>query len=87
MRILVVAPDEDDETLAIGGTIAGMVSEGHHVTVALMTGYSGARPTPVLLPEAFLKVRPEFRPAREVLGVEDVIMRRAPWFPDRRQRS
>jgi len=36
-RILIVAPHPDDETLALGGTIAQYVREGHSVVVVFLT--------------------------------------------------
>lgn len=36
-RILIVAPHPDDEVLALGGTIAQLVQEGHTVLIAFLT--------------------------------------------------
>ena len=35
MRVLVVAPHADDETIGVGGAIARYASEGHHIVVAV----------------------------------------------------
>ncbi len=77
MRILVVAPHGDDETLAMGGSIARLISEGHDVSVALMTGH-GDKPHPIFPRDNFDKVRAEFKKALDVLGVKEVHFRELP---------
>lgn len=77
MRVLVVAPHADDETLAMGGTIAKHVAEGDHVTVAVMTG-PGAEPHPVFPHSVWETVRAEARQACRVLGVQELIFRELP---------
>lgn len=77
MKILVVAPHADDETLGAGGTIARMVSEGHEVTVAVMTGH-GSGPHPIAPKSAWNTVRAEAREAMSILGVQKLIFREIP---------
>ena len=36
MKMLVIAAHPDDEVLGCGGTIARRVTEGHHVTIAIL---------------------------------------------------
>jgi len=69
MKILVMATHPDDETLGMGGTIARFASEGHHVTVTIVT--RGWEP---LFPESFIeKGRNEAREANEILGVKSLL--------------
>lgn len=74
MRVLVVAPHADDETLGMGGTIAKLVAEGHQVHVALMTGNGENGAHPFLPREGFDKVRDEFDAALKRLGVSQKII-------------
>lgn len=77
MKVLVVAPHADDETLGVGGTIAKHVTAGDHVTVAIMTGH-GSDPHPLWTPETWMTVRDEARRALEVLGIHDLLFREIP---------
>lgn len=77
MRVLVVAPHADDETLAMGGTIARHVARGDEVTVALLTGHGDA-PHPIFPRESFEAVRGEFAGAMARLGVQKTILRELP---------
>ena len=77
MRVLVVAPHADDETLGAGGAIARYASEGHEVVVAVMTG-PGEGEHPVLPRSTWEIVRPEARRACAVLGVKELIFRELP---------
>lgn len=74
MKVLVVAPHADDETLGVGGTIARHVRQGDHVTVAVMTG-PGPEPHPILPHSVWDTVRGEAREACKVLGVQELIFR------------
>lgn len=74
MRVLVVAPHADDETLGMGGTIAKLSSEGHQVHVALMTGNGDNGAHPFLPSEGFDEVRDEFDAALKALGVSKKIV-------------
>ncbi len=69
MRILVVAPHADDETLGMGGSIARFTNEGHEVHVALLTG-AGQGGHPFIDSKSFEVVRKEFNSALDVLGVK-----------------
>lgn len=69
MKVLVVAPHADDETLGVGGAIARHVAEGDEVTVTIMTGH-GAEPHPVFPASAWDTVRAEAREAMDILGVQ-----------------
>ncbi len=72
MRILVLAPHADDETLGCGGTMARLADEGHDVFIGLVTGH-GADPHPLFERRTFDTVRAELERAAAVLGVKEVI--------------
>ncbi|MGF1545594.1 MAG: PIG-L deacetylase family protein [Parvularculaceae bacterium] len=78
MRILVIAPHADDESLGAGGAIARHVANGDDVTVALMTGPDEDGTHPFIDPAAFEKVRGEFHKALDVLGVERRVVKNLP---------
>ena len=73
MRVLVVAPHADDETLGAGGVMARYAAEGHDVIVAVMTGHGEKGPHPLFAREAWTVVREEARRAYSILGVKDVL--------------
>jgi LmbE family N-acetylglucosaminyl deacetylase len=75
--VLVVAPHADDETLGAGGAIARFISEGRHVTVAVMTGL-GPGPHPFVTAEEIATVRAEFKQAMDVLGVQETLLHDLP---------
>ena len=77
MKVLVVSPHADDETLGAGGTIARHVMDGDHVTVAVMTG-PGTDPHPLFPKKTWETVRAEAAKACEVLGVQELIFRELP---------
>lgn len=77
MKVLVVAPHCDDETLGAGGVIARHASEGDHVTVAVMTGH-GKEPHPIFEKNSWDTVRSEGLRAFEILGVTEVIFEELP---------
>jgi LmbE family N-acetylglucosaminyl deacetylase len=64
-RILVVAPHPDDETLGAGGTIAKYASEGHEVSVLIVSGHL----PPLYRREDYDTTVVEAKRAFEVLGV------------------
>ena len=73
--VLVVTAHPDDEALGIGGTMARLVAEGHHVTIVCATrGEAGEISDPALAtPETLGAVREqELRNAMRILGVADV---------------
>jgi N-acetylglucosamine malate deacetylase 1 len=78
LRALVIAPHADDETLGVGGTIARLVSAGHHVSVAVMTGHGETMAHPLWPRSAWEGVRAEARKAMAVLGVEQLLLRELP---------
>lgn len=77
MKILVVAPHADDETLGLGGTIARHVHDGDDVTVAIMTGH-GEAPHPLWPRSEWDTVRAEARRALAILGVGRVVFGELP---------
>ena len=77
MKVLVVAPHADDETLGVGGTIARHTAEGDEVTVVVMTG-PGEEPHPILPHSVWDTVRAEAKRACLVLGVKDLLFRELP---------
>ena len=77
MRVLVVAPHADDESLGAGGTIARHAAEGDEVFIAVMTG-PGQGAHPVFPRETWDVVRAEAARAAEVLGVKQLAFRELP---------
>jgi LmbE family N-acetylglucosaminyl deacetylase len=71
MKILVLAPHPDDETLGCGATMARLADEGHEVVVGLITG-QGEAPHPLYGPGGFKLIRTELAAACQVLGVARV---------------
>ncbi len=69
LRVLVIAPHADDESLGMGGTIARYVKSGADVHVALLTGHGAEGPHPFIARTGFETVRREFDLAMDVLGV------------------
>jgi LmbE family N-acetylglucosaminyl deacetylase len=64
MKTLVVAPHPDDEVLGAGGTIHRLASDGHEVTVAIVTrGWA-----PLYSDEQVAQVRAEAQQANRLLG-------------------
>jgi LmbE family N-acetylglucosaminyl deacetylase len=78
MKVLVVAPHADDETLGAGGTIARLADEGHSVTVAVLTGHGTEGPHPIWSEQTFRQIREEGGGAWETLGVSEVLFREIP---------
>ncbi len=65
MRILVVAPHPDDETLGVGGTIAKYTAQGDDVLVLTVSGHL----PPLYSREDYDKTVSEARTAFDLLGV------------------
>lgn len=78
MRVLVVAPHADDETLGLGGTIAKHARRGDHVVVAVMTGHGEERPHPLWPRSNWDRVRSELRRACAILGVDEIVFEEIP---------
>ena len=77
-RILVIAPHADDETIAMGGTIARRAAEGHEVYVAVVTGHGDEGPHPLWPRRTWDIVRGEARRACELLGVKELLFEEVP---------
>ncbi|MDQ3297459.1 MAG: PIG-L family deacetylase [Myxococcota bacterium] len=77
MKILIIAPHADDETIGVGGTIARYVAEGHDVTVAIVTGH-GAEPHPLWPESVWHRVRAEAARAMKILGVRNLLFEEIP---------
>lgn len=77
MTVLVIAPHADDEVLGMGGTIAKLVSQGHQVKVAVLTGH-GTEPHPIWPASSWDTIRAECRAAMTILGCEAPIFRELP---------
>jgi len=71
-RILIIAPHADDDVLGVGGTIAKRASEGHDITIAIMTGH-GCEPHPLWGKETWDVVRKEAKDAHKILGVAETV--------------
>jgi LmbE family N-acetylglucosaminyl deacetylase len=78
MRVLVVAPHADDETIGVGGTIARHAAAGDEVTVAVMTGHGEEAPHPIWPRDAWNVVRAELRESCAILGVREVVFKEIP---------
>jgi N-acetylglucosamine malate deacetylase 1 len=76
--ILVIAPHADDETIAMGGTIARYACEGHRVVVAVVTGHGEDAPHPLWAKSAWDQVRAECKNACDILGVDRLIFKELP---------
>ena len=64
-RILVVAPHPDDETLALGGTIAKYSEQGYEIHVLVVSGHL----PPLYKRKDFEKTVTEAKQAFDILGV------------------
>jgi len=68
MRILVIAPHPDDETIGAGGTIARSVAEGSEVYLCIVTqGYSPPWPEDIVETQ-----RRQVEAVQKVLGIKQV---------------
>ena len=77
MKILVIAPHADDETLGMGGTIALKRDQGHEVIVAIMTGH-GEEEHPIWPKKNWDIVREEAHEAAKVLNFSKLIFKDLP---------
>jgi len=77
MKVLILAPHADDETLGCGGVIARFVDEGHDVTVGVVTG-PGVGDHPDYPQHVFDEIRSELREAMRVLGVSNILFGAVP---------
>lgn len=66
-RVLIVAPHPDDETLGAGGTAAKLRSQGHDVTVLIVSGHL----PPLYAEEAYEITVAEARRSFEILDIVD----------------
>ena len=66
-RILIIAPHPDDETLGAGGTAAKYLSQGHDVTVLVVSGHL----PPIYKTEDYEETKSEAIAAFGVLGISD----------------
>lgn len=78
MKVLVVAPHADDETIGMGGTIAKYARGGASVVVAVMTGHGEERAHPLWPRSVWDEVRGELRSACAILGVDDILFEEIP---------
>src|SRR5690349_10233162 len=78
MKVLVIAPHADDETIGVGGTIAKYASQGHEVTVSVITGHGNDEPHPLWPRSAWETVRSEARAACQRLGVHELLFDEVP---------
>ena len=66
-KVLVISPHPDDETLGAGGSIAKLISEGHHVFILTVSGHL----PPLYDKEDYNKTINEAYKAYDILGVTD----------------
>ena len=66
-RVLIVAPHPDDETLGVGGTAAKFASQGHEVTVLVVSGHL----PPIYKMGDYEETQKEAMAAFKVLGIAD----------------
>ena len=64
-KVLVVAPHPDDETLAVGGTIAKLSSLGHEIHVLIVSGHL----PPLYSRDSYEKTVTESQKAFDILGI------------------
>ncbi|MCK9403242.1 MAG: PIG-L family deacetylase [Chitinophagaceae bacterium] len=64
-RVLIVAPHPDDETLGAGGTAAKFISQGHEVSVLIISGHL----PPLYKYEAYEKTVNEAEMAFKIIGI------------------
>ena len=77
MKILVLAPHADDETLGMGGTIFKKSKQGHQVFVAILTGH-GEKKHPLWPQKHWDKVREEAKEATKILNISKLIFKELP---------
>ena len=73
LRVLIVAPHPDDESIGCGGLIAVLASRGVHLNVVIVTDGSGSHPNSLKYPRsrlAQLRAR-EATQALGILGVDE----------------
>lgn len=78
MKVLVVAPHADDETIGMGATIAKHARNGDSVTVAVITGHGDQRPHPLWPRSVWDQVRGELRAACAIMGVDEIVLEEIP---------
>jgi len=78
MRVLVIAPHADDETLGMGGTIALMVERGLEVHVAVITGHGEKKEHPIWPIDNWDNIIKENKKALKILGVSNIIYTNLP---------
>ena len=66
-RILIVSPHPDDETLAVGGTIAKSIAEGSEVFVLTVSGHL----PPLYEQKDYEKTLEEAKNAYKILGIKN----------------
>ena len=66
-NIVVIAPHPDDETIALGGSLARFVNSGCNVSVLIISGHL----PPLYTQEAFEITRAESKEAFKALGITD----------------
>ena len=72
MKVVVIAPHLDDETLGVGGTIAKMIEQGHEVVIVILTGH-GEEKHPLWPHASWDIVRAEALKAWAILGAKSHI--------------
>ena len=78
MKVLVVSPHADDETIGMGGTIAKHARGGAEIVVAVMTGHGEETAHPIWPRSNWDRIRGELRHACKLLGVGEIIFEEIP---------
>ena len=78
MKVLVISPHADDETIGMGGTIAKHARGGAEVVVAVMTGHGQEVEHPIWPRSNRDRIRAELRHACELLGVCEIVFEEIP---------
>ena len=72
MKILIIAPHADDESLSMGGTIANYINQGFEVNLVILTGPS-EKPHEFISNDLLKTIRTESKRAIKILGIKNTI--------------
>jgi LmbE family N-acetylglucosaminyl deacetylase len=78
VKVLVLSPHPDDETLGCGATMTRLADERHEVVVGLITGFGEGADHPLYPREGFDLVQAELQAACDVMGVSRIVKANLP---------